>query len=100
MSAPRSRSGPGAEPSCLFPDEAEVARIVLGPARAKAWPGIAAVLERRGLPRVDPQFGGRYWPKVKAFLDRMHHVEHHTPGAVEHQENGNGARTGGVRARS
>ena len=28
-----------AEPTCLFPDEAEIARIVLGPARAKAWPG-------------------------------------------------------------
>lgn len=89
-----------AEPSCLFPDETEIARVVLGPARARSWPSLATVLERRGLPRVDPQFGGRYWPKVRAFLDRLQHVEQDVPMPVEHKENRNGGRTGGVRARS
>ncbi|MBY0300079.1 MAG: hypothetical protein K2X71_29260 [Methylobacterium sp.] len=58
----------------LYPDEAEIARAVLGSNRAKAWTGLAVVLERGGLPRIDPLFGGRYWPAVKAFLDRRHHV--------------------------
>jgi len=61
-------------PSCLYPNEAEIARLVLGSKRAKSWDGIAAVLERRGFPQVDPLFGGRYWPAVKAFLDRRHGV--------------------------
>lgn len=61
---------PHLEPSCLYPDEAEIARLVLGPKRSKAWPGLAVLFERQGMPKVDPQTGGRYWPKVKEFLDR------------------------------
>lgn len=60
------------EPSCLYPPEDEIARAVVGPERAKAWDGIATVLERRGFPKKDPTFGGRYWPAVKAYLDRRH----------------------------
>jgi hypothetical protein len=33
----------------------------------KAWAGKAIVLERDGLPRVDPVMGGRYWPAVFAW---------------------------------
>lgn len=88
------------EPSCLFPEEAEIARLVLGPRRAKAWSGLAVVLERRGLPRIDPQFGGRYWPKVRRFLDRMQHLDRDEPVPVEHKEPRALARTGGVRPRS
>ena len=102
MTARRATSAAekAAEPSCLFPDEAEIARVVLGPGRARAWPGLAVVLERRGLPRVDPQFGGRYWPKVREFLDRMQHLEQDAPLRVEHEGGRHGGRTGGVRARS
>ncbi len=71
------RKPSGAEPSCLYPDEAEIARLVLGPKRAKLWQGLAVVWERSGLPKVDPQTGGRYWPKVKAFLDRRENVDQH-----------------------
>jgi hypothetical protein len=54
----------------LYPDEAEIARRVLG-ARASEWPGKAAVLERDGLPKIDPLMGGRFWPAVRQwFLDR------------------------------
>ena len=102
MTARRATSAAetAAEPSCLFPDEAEIARVVLGAKRARSWPGLAVVLERRGLPRVDPQFGGRYWPKVKAFLDRMQHLDQDGSVPVEHEGNRHGGRTGGVRARS
>jgi hypothetical protein len=56
----------------LYVSEAEIAAKVLGPRRAKEWPAIAVIWEREGLPRVDPFAGGRYWPAVRAFLDRRH----------------------------
>src|SRR6516225_3788491 len=54
----------------FYPDEAEIARRVLGD-RAREWPGKVAVLERDGLPKIDPLMGGRFWPAVQQFfLDR------------------------------
>jgi hypothetical protein len=41
----------------LYPDEAEVARRVLG-ARSREWASKAVVLEREGMPKVDPLMGG------------------------------------------
>lgn len=36
-----------------------------------AWLDSARVLTQSGLPQPDPLFGGRrYWPAVRAFLDR------------------------------
>lgn len=61
------------EPSCLYPDEAELGRVLLGK-RASQWPTIAKIEERAGLPRVSLQYGGRYWPAVKAFYDRRHQL--------------------------
>jgi hypothetical protein len=61
-------------PSCLYPDEAEIARLILGPKRVTWWKGLVVVLERGGFPRIDPEFGGRYWPAVQAFLDRRNHI--------------------------
>lgn len=54
----------------LFPDEVDIARAVLGTGRVSDWKSIAPSLERQGLPRIDPVFGGRYWPAVKAWMDR------------------------------
>lgn len=54
----------------LFPDEVDIARAVLGPGRVSDWKCLAPSLERQGLPQVDPVFGGRYWPAVKAWMDR------------------------------
>lgn len=92
-----------AEPSCLFPDENEIAHCVLGKGRTRMWPGLAHVLERRGLPRIDPQFGGRYWPSVKAFLDRMQRLEAFEPGDAPAPSSTpglpSGRRTGGVKPR-
>jgi hypothetical protein len=54
----------------LYVDEAEVALRVLGD-RASEWPSKAAVLERQGLPKIDPLMGGRLWPAVRQwFLER------------------------------
>jgi hypothetical protein len=59
------------EPSSLYPDEAELAQCILGK-KAKQWSSIVPTLEREGLPRIDPLAGGRYYPAVRAFLDRRH----------------------------
>jgi hypothetical protein len=54
----------------LYPDETELARLVLG-TRAREWPSKAILLERQGLPKIDPLMGGRFWPAVRQFfLDR------------------------------
>jgi hypothetical protein len=64
---------PRPEPSCLYPDEKELGRVLLGE-RAAQWPAIAKAEEKAGLPRVSLQYGGRYWPAVKAFYDRRHRL--------------------------
>lgn len=52
----------------LFLPEDEIARR-LGQT-PRDWESKAIVLEREGLPPKDPFFGLRYWPAVRAFLDR------------------------------
>jgi hypothetical protein len=53
----------------LFLTECEIA-LKVGIA-ALDWQAAAHVLEKSGLPRPDPLFGQRrYWPAVRAFLDR------------------------------
>lgn len=59
----------------LYLSESEIACLVLPPYKACEWPDIAAVLEREGLPRIDPIMGGRYWPAVRAWLDRRHGLQ-------------------------
>jgi hypothetical protein len=54
----------------LFPDEAEVARRLSQ--TPQEWAAKSKVLERLGLPRIDPLMGGRFWPAVEAFLLRRH----------------------------
>lgn len=54
----------------LFPCEAEIARrLSQDPA---AWRAKAAILERDGLPKIDPIMGGRYWPAVQAYMNRRY----------------------------
>lgn len=53
----------------LFADEALLGAALLGPDRVAEWPKIAAELEGKGLPAIDPTFRGRYTPAVRAFFD-------------------------------
>jgi hypothetical protein len=55
----------------LYPSEAVLARLVLAD-RAKEWPAKAVVLERDGLPKLDPLMGGRFWPAVKNWFMSRH----------------------------
>lgn len=52
----------------LFAPDDDIALAVCGK-NAAQWPSIAPLLEREGLPTIDPLFGGRYVPAVKAWLD-------------------------------
>jgi hypothetical protein len=54
----------------LYPTEDELARAILG-SRAREWPSIAVLDERKGLPKIDPVRGGRYRPAVQAFYDKV-----------------------------
>ena len=72
----------------LFISEAETARR-LGK-EPTAWAGISIVLEREGLPRVDPLFGGRYWPAVQSFFHRragLHSLPIAGPSVPDGKEN-------------
>jgi hypothetical protein len=69
----------------LFPDEAEVARR-LGQ-ELSDWKAKAIVLERHGLPPIDPLMGGRYWPAVCAFFNRRYGICNVGPTPVDGEEN-------------
>ena len=56
----------------LFPCEAEIARRLSQ--SEKRWRAIAKVLERDGLPKIDPLMGARYWPAVVAFFQARYGV--------------------------
>ena len=69
----------------LFPCEAEVARrLSQDPI---AWKAKAVVLERDGLPKVYPLFGGRFWPGVVAYLNRRYGLSRVEASALDGQEN-------------
>ena len=53
----------------LFPDERDIALLVLGPDRAKHWPAIAKALETRGFPRIHPLMGGRKLDDVLHYFE-------------------------------
>lgn len=52
-----------------FATDAELGAALLG-SRSAEWPAMAAALERRGFPKIDRRFGGRYVRAVVAWLDR------------------------------
>ena len=73
----------------LFPTDAEIARELFGEGREAlpTWLLMVAGLEHRGLPHADPITGRRYWPAVKAFLDRRAGLrEDAVPAVADGQE--------------
>lgn len=69
----------------LFPSEAEVARRLSQ--NPTEWSAKAIVLERDGLPRIDPLMGGRCWLAVEAWLKRRYSLSHVEASALDGQEN-------------
>lgn len=70
----------------LFPCEAEVARrLSQDPV---AWKAKAIILEREGLPRIDPVFGARPWIAIEAWLKQRYGLSHvGTAFALDGKEN-------------
>jgi hypothetical protein len=78
------RRGDAIRAAGLFPDEAEIARRLSQD--PPCWPAKAIVLERDGLPPIDPIMGGRYWPAVLAYWNRrygVHRIEASNPDGEE-----------------
>jgi hypothetical protein len=69
----------------LFPNESEVARRLSQ--SLTDWRAKAPVLERDGLPRVDPIMGGRYWPAVKAWWNRRYGLSNVEVSQPDGEEN-------------
>jgi hypothetical protein len=69
----------------LFPCEAEIARRLSQ--NLSDWKAKASVLERDGLPRVDPIMGGRYWPAVKAWWNRRYGLSNVEVSQPDGEEN-------------
>ncbi|UVF22069.1 hypothetical protein HPT29_021455 [Microvirga terrae] len=69
----------------LFPSEAEIARrLSQEPAE---WAAKAKVLERDGLPPIDPMMGGRHWPSVMAYFNRRYGLSSIEPLQPDGEEN-------------
>lgn len=74
----------------LFPSEAEVARRLSQ--TPSEWAAKARILEREGLPRIDPIMGGRCWPAVEAFWLRRYGLANITPSQPDGEDNLNALR--------
>jgi len=73
----------------LYPTDAEIAKALFGEGKGavEAWTILVAALERRGLPHKDAVTGRRYWPAVKAYLDRRAGLrDHDVPPTGDGQE--------------
>jgi len=70
LSVRQSNRVPRVREQGLFPCEAEIARRLSQD--PEGWRDKAIVLERDGLPRIDPIMGGRYWPSVVAYWNRRY----------------------------
>lgn len=81
--APRNQ--PEIKSQGLFPCEAEVARRLSQ--TPQEWKAKALILERDGLPRVDPVMGGRYWPGVEAYWRRRYGLVSISPSQPDGGEN-------------
>ncbi len=84
----------------LFLTEGEIAeRLGLS---SVEWQAAAFTLEKSGLPRPDPVFGRRrYWPAVRAYLDRRAGLLHaSSPIVLDGEENWSDDRGRQSRART
>lgn len=53
----------------LYASDEEIGEAVLGYERKQEFSAFAALCERDGMPKINPFWGGRYVPSVKAYLD-------------------------------
>jgi hypothetical protein len=78
-------------PALYLTDEQVADRLGIG---VDKWRENARVLEPQGLPKRDPLFcRRRYWPAVRAFLDRRNGLATASPVKSSWEEKVNGKRT-------
>jgi hypothetical protein len=65
-----TRDAPKFDELPLFAPDDAIADAFMGPGKTTEWRQIAALLEGRGLPKIDALMGGRYVPAVRAFFDK------------------------------
>jgi hypothetical protein len=68
----------------LYPCEAEIAHRLSQSERH--WRLIAPLLERQGLPKIDPVMKGRFWPAVKGFFRNRHGLGYMVPSQTDGKE--------------
>jgi len=66
----------------MFAHDDAIAIVFMGPGKTVEWRQIAALLEPRGLPKIDPMMGGRYVPAVKRFFDDEYKLTAGPPSAA------------------
>ena len=69
-----------------FATDEELGEVVLGRDRKREFRGLAELHEPAGMPKIDPAWGGRYTPAVKAFLDSRHGLALAAPPAPKGKE--------------
>jgi hypothetical protein len=67
----------------LYPEEYQLAAAILGPDRAEEWRAIARMLEREGLPLIDPLMGARFWPAVREFFESRNGLDERIVAGVK-----------------
>ena len=78
----------------LFATDDELGMALLGRARSAIWRTLVPSFEREGLPKKDPQMGGRYVPAVKAFFDRQYGLTAGIPASIAKQPRRSRVRAG------
>lgn len=63
----------------MFAADDAIAAAFMGPGKTSEWKQIAALLEGRGLPKIDVMMGGRYVPAVRAFFDKEYGLIEQAP---------------------
>src|SRR6185295_732600 len=69
-----------------FATDEEIGEVVLGRDRRREFHGLAQLHEPGGMPKIDPAWGGRYVPAVRAFLDSRHGLALAAPLAPKGKE--------------
>jgi hypothetical protein len=58
-----------------FATDEVIGAALLGPNRVREWVAMTPLLEKKGLPRIDPLMHGRYVPAVRAFFDHLYGLD-------------------------
>ena len=77
------------ESRALYIDDDELRRRINPKIGRDRFRATVKTAELRGFPRIHPIWGGRYWPKVRAWLDKDNEVAKHEviAGAQDGPEN-------------